>query len=127
MNAEEKKTTYFSEPGKQNTDALLKAVKEYASKEKITDVVVASTTGETGAKAAKLFKDCNVVVVTHAFGFQEPGKTELMEEYRQEILASGAKLFTGTHALSREERAIRKDCEQIQTCTFMSNACGGEG
>src|SRR4030043_222332 len=129
MNAEEKKTTYFSEPGEQNTDALLKVVKEYASKEKITDVIVASTTGETGAKAAKLFKGFNLVVVTHAFGFQEPGKTELTEEYRQEILASGAKIFTGTHALSSAERAIRKDFGTIQPLELIANTLRlmGEG
>jgi len=129
MSAEEKKTTYFSEPGNQNTDVLLKAVKEYASKEKITDVIVASTTGETGAKAAKLFKGFNLVVVTHAFGFQEPGKTELTEEYRQEILASGAKIFTGTHALSSAERAIRKDFGTIQALEIMANTLRlmGEG
>ena len=129
MNAEEKKTTYFSEPGKQNTDTLLKTAREYALKEKITDVVVASTTGETGAKAAKLFKDCNVVVVTHAFGFQDPGKTELKDEYGQEILASGAKIFTGTHALSSAERAIRKDFGTIQPLEIMANTLRlmGEG
>src|SRR4030043_1184194 len=129
MSAEEKKTTYFSEPGKQNTDTLLKTAREYASKEKIKDVIVASTTGETGAKAVKLFKDCNVVVVTHAFGFQEPGKTEVKEEYRQEILASGAKIFTGTHALSSAERAIRKDFGTIQPLEIMANTLRlmGEG
>jgi len=129
MNAEEKKTTYFSEPGKLNTDALLKTARKYALKEKITNVVVASTTGETGAKAAKLFKGCNVVVVTHAFGFQEPGKTELQEEYRQEILASGAKIFTGTHALSSAERAIRKDFGTIQPLEIIANTLRlmGEG
>ena len=129
MGMDEKKTIYFSELGKQNTDTLLKAVKEYVSKEAITDIIVASTTGETGAKAAKLFKGCNVVVVTHAFGFQEPGKTELKDEYRQEILASDAKIFTGTHALSSAERAIRKDFGTIQPLEIIANTLRlmGEG
>jgi hypothetical protein len=129
MSSDEKKTTYFKEAGKQNTDALLKLAKKYAKKEGIRDIVVASTTGETGAKASKILKGCNVVVVTHSFGFQEPGKTELIEEFKQEILANGARIFTGIHALSSAERAIRKNFGTIQPLELIANVLRlmGEG
>jgi hypothetical protein len=129
MGSDEKKTTYFKEAGKQNTDALLKLAKKYAKKEGIRDIVVASTTGETGAKASKILKGCNVVVVTHSFGFQEPGKTELIEEFKQEILANGARIFTGIHALSSAERAIRKNFGTIQPLELIANVLRlmGEG
>ena len=104
----EKKSHYFEKPGKQNTDALLKIAKEYINGEKIENVVVASSTGETGAKAAKILKGINTVIVTHHHGFQQPGETELKEEFKSEILSNGAKIFTGTHALSSAERAIKK-------------------
>ncbi|MCK4222833.1 hypothetical protein KAX01_00920 [Candidatus Bathyarchaeota archaeon] len=61
-------------------------------------VVVASTTGETGAKAAKLFKDFNLVIITQ--GFSKPGFQELKEKNRQQILTQGAKILTATHAIS---------------------------
>jgi len=108
MDSDVKKTHYFKEPGKQNTDALIGIVKDYIGKEKIMNIVVASSTGETGAKAAKTFKDVNTVVVTHHHGFLQQGKHELKEEFKREILANGAKIFTGTHALSSAERAIKK-------------------
>lgn len=129
MKAVERKVTYFNEAGKQNTDALLRIVKEYVEKESVKDIVVASTTGETGAKASKIFKGCNIVIVTHCFGFREPGKTELEEEYRREILANGAKIFTGVHALSSVERAIRKDFGTIQPLELIANTLRltGEG
>jgi hypothetical protein len=129
MSLVEKKVAYFKESGAQNTDALLRIVREYVEKEGIKNIVVASTTGETGAKASKLFKDCNVVVVTHCFGFQKPGESELLEEYKREILANGAKIFTGTHALSSAERAIRKDFGTIQTLELIANTLRlmGEG
>ncbi|MGQ9506492.1 MAG: pyruvate kinase alpha/beta domain-containing protein [Candidatus Bathycorpusculaceae bacterium] len=129
MDAIEKKTLYFKVPGAQNTDKLLEFVKDYAEKEGIKDIVVASTTGETGAKASKIFKGCNVVVVTHCVGFKEPGKTELQEEYRKEILKNRAKIFTGTHALSSAERAIRKDFGTIQPLELIANVLRlmGEG
>lgn len=129
MSSVQKKTLYFSKAGGQNTDAVLEFAKEYAEKEDIEDIIVASTTGETGAKAAKTFKGRNVVVVTHSFGFQEPGKTELQEEHKKKILADGAKIFTGVHALSSAERAVRKDFGTIQLLELMANVLRrlGEG
>ena len=129
MSLVEKKVTYFKESGEQNTDALLQSAKKYAEEENIKDIVIASTTGETGAKASKTFRGHNVIIVTHCFGFQEPGKTQLLEEYRKEILTNGAKIFTGVHALSSAERAIRKDFGTIQPLELIANVLRlmGEG
>jgi hypothetical protein len=129
MSLAEKKVTYFKEAGEQNTDALLQSAKKYAEEEGIKDIVIASTTGETGAKASKTFKGYNVIIVTHCFGFQEPGKTQLLEEYRKEILANGAKIFAGVHALSSAERAIRKIFGTIQPLELIANVLRlmGEG
>ncbi|MEM3641182.1 MAG: pyruvate kinase alpha/beta domain-containing protein [Candidatus Bathyarchaeia archaeon] len=125
----ERKVAYFQSAGKQNTDALLNLAKGYAENESLKDVVVASTTGETGAKASKIFKGYNLVVVTHTFGFQQPGKNELEEKHKQEILENGAKLFTGTHALSSVERAIRNNFGTIQPLELIANTLKlmGEG
>jgi hypothetical protein len=125
----ERKVAYFQNAGKENTDALLRLVKEYVEKEGLKDIVVASTTGETGAKASKIFKGYNVVVVTHCFGFQQPGENELKENYKREILENGAKLFAGTHALSSVERAIRKNFGTIQPLELIANTLRlmGEG
>ncbi|MEM1540164.1 MAG: pyruvate kinase alpha/beta domain-containing protein [Candidatus Bathyarchaeia archaeon] len=125
----EKRVAYFQSAGKQNTDALLEFVKDYVEREGIKDIVVASTTGETGAKAAKTLKGYNVVVVTHCFGFQKPGENELKEEFKTEILQNGAKIFTGTHALSSAERAIRKDFGTIAPLELVAHTLRlmGEG
>jgi hypothetical protein len=129
VNFDERKVAYFREAGKQNLDALLKLVKEYVQKENIKDIVVASTTGETGAKASKAFKGYNVVVVTHSYGFKEPGKNELQDSFKRKIIANGAKIFTGTHDLSSAERAIRKDFGTIQPLELIANVLRlmGEG
>lgn len=129
MSTIEKRTVYFKEAGTANTDTLLETVKKYVEAEKIKDIVVASTTGNTGAKTAKLFQDCNVTVVAHSHGFKEPGKSELDETFKREILKAGAKIFVGTHALSSAERAVRKDFGTIQTLELMANVLRrmGEG
>lgn len=129
MSIVERRAVYFQEAGKHNTDALLRLVKEYAKRENIKNIIVASTTGETGVKASKIFKGYNVIIVTHCFGLREPGKIELQEGHKREILANGAKIFTGTHALSSVERAIRKDFGTIQSLELIANTLRlmGEG
>jgi hypothetical protein len=129
MGSVEKKTVYFKEAGMENTDIVLATVKKYVEAEKIEHIVVASTTGNTGAKAAKIFQSCNVTVVAHSHGFKEPGKSELDERFRKEIMKAGAKVFVGTHALSSVERAVRKDFGTIQTMELMANVLRrmGEG
>jgi len=125
----ERKTVYFEKAGELNTQALLRLVKEHAESKGIRDIVVASTRGETGAAASKLFKGYNVVVVTHHTSFSELGVQELKEEHCKQILESGAKIFTGTHALSSVERAVRKKFGTMQPLELMANTLRlmGEG
>ena len=58
---------YFPKAGRENTDETLRIAFEEAEKRGIRYVVVASTRGETGLKAAEMAKGkgIKVVVVTH--------------------------------------------------------------
>jgi len=125
----EGKTVYFERPGKENTEPVLKLVKKHAETKGIKDIVVASTTGETGVKASKILKGFNVVVVTHHFGFRQPGIHELLKENRKKILENGAKIFTATHALSGVERAVRQKFETIMPLELIAHTLRlfGEG
>jgi len=129
MSSVERKTVYFNVPGKQNTDLLLKLVKDYAEAEGIRDIVVASTRGRTGVKASKILKGFNVVVVTHHVGLEEPGVSELEETNRKKILENGAKILTATHALSSVERAVRKKFGTIELLELIAHTLRlfGEG
>ena len=129
MGSVERKIVYFETPGEQNTESVLELAKNYAQAEGIRDIVVASTTGETGVKASKIFKGFNVVVVSHHVGFQEPGVWELKEENRSKILENGAKILAATHALSGVERAIRKEFGTIMPLEIMAHTLRlfGEG
>jgi len=108
MRSEERSSLCFEKGGKGATDKLFKFVKSCAERRGIRDFVVASTTGTTGEKASRIFKGYNLVVVTHHSGFAKPGRNELSDNHRRRMLANGAKILTGTHALSGVERAIRR-------------------
>lgn len=98
-------------------------------REGIRNIVIASTTGETGAKAALMLKGFDVVVVTRHMGFREPGVHELLEDFRQQIVKHKAKILTSTHALSSVERAIRRKFGTLQPLEIIANALRllGEG
>ena len=129
MKPVERKAVYFETPGKQNTESVLELVKNYAQAEGVRNIVVASTTGETGVKASKVFRGFNVVVVSHHVGFQETGVWELKEENRRKILENGAKILTATHALSGVERAVRKKFGTIMPLELVAHTLRlfGEG
>jgi len=98
---------YFAKPGQQNTDQVLELVKKRADELNIETILVASTRGDTGAKAAKVLQGYNVVVVTHSFGWVEANKEKLTSENRVLIEAAGAKILTCQHAFCGITRAAR--------------------
>ena len=71
-------------------------------------VVVATTSGETGLMATRLFQSKNLVIVTHSTGFLKPGLQELIPELRKKIEEAGAKILTCQHAFGGVGRAVRK-------------------
>jgi hypothetical protein len=102
------KTVYFEKPGPENTEETLKLAKARAEELDIKNIVVASTTGETGAKASKLFKGYNLIVVTHVTGFTKPDAQQLVPENRNIIENNGAKILTTAHAFGTLGRAVTK-------------------
>ena len=102
----QEKVTYFDGEGKQHTDAALKIAKEFADKNGIENVVVASTTGFTAKRAAQIFKGVNLIVVTHVHGFRKPDKAEFPVELRKELEAKGVKVLTAAHAMGGVNRLV---------------------
>ncbi len=101
---------YFNNPGKENTDRSLEIMLEAVNDLAIRQVVVASTYGDTGLKAAEKLKDMgvNLVVVTHNVGFKQPGATEMSPETRMKLEALGAIVHTGTMPFRSIGTAIRQ-------------------
>jgi hypothetical protein len=104
----EVESVYFLEPGSENTEETLKIAKRRAEELGVKTVVVASTSGETGLKALKIFANYRVVVVTHSTGFQAPDNQELTSQNRTQILEESGTILTATHAFGGVGRAVRR-------------------
>jgi hypothetical protein len=99
---------YFDTPGKQNTARTLALAEKRADELGIDTVLVASTSGETGAMAARQMAGRRVVVVTHSTGFGGPNTQELADGNRGAIEGAGGVILTCQHAFGGIDRAIRK-------------------
>jgi len=86
--------TYFARSGQDNTEQALQIAKGRAEALGIRSIVVATTRGHTGVRAAKVFKGYDLVIVTHSTGFKEPNYQELTEENRKAIEANGGVILT---------------------------------
>jgi hypothetical protein len=102
-----KEILYFESVGEINTDDTLKIAKERADKLGIKYLVVASTRGNTGVRAIEFFNGYKVVVVPHVTGLREPGKQELLDEYRKAIEEKGGVIVIAAHSFSGINRAIQ--------------------
>jgi hypothetical protein len=100
---------YFQKAGIENTEETLQIAKKEALERGIKFVLVASTGGNTGLQAARMFHQTGiqVIVVTHNTGFKEPGLQELDQKVRSEIIKLGGIVHTGTHVLRGIGAAFR--------------------
>jgi hypothetical protein len=105
---------YFEQQGRVNTDCALRIARKRSEELGIRTILVASTEGTTGVKAARLFDEQQVVVVTHSAGFKQPNFQELTEENRAQIQAAGASILTCQHALGGVNRAVRRKLDTYE-------------
>ena len=114
--------SYFDLPGKANTEDTMKAALERAMALGINDIVIASTTGETGARGCEVFRGFNVVIVTSHVGSKDPGVSRLLKSNEEKIRSLGGKIFQGTHVLSGVERAIRMKWNTVEPLEIIADA-----
>lgn len=98
---------YFNESGKINTEKTVELAIKIAKERNINYIVIATSQGDT-AKLFKDVKDINIVCVTHAYGFGEPGKNSLANETRENLKSMGFEILSATHVLSGAERGLSK-------------------
>ena len=106
----------FSQKGKINTDETCRIALERAAASGCA-VVAASTGGDSGCRLCEIADELSfsgpIVIVTHAYGSIEPGKTALKDECREAMLSRGVRLVTAAHALSGAERGISRKFQGV--------------
>jgi len=100
---QDKFVRYFDEPGPQNTEALIEAVRDRVREKGIKFVVVASESGSTALKVAEALKDLDVKVVCVAayagvrLAYPESGQwPSITGEVRKQLENLGVKIVEET-------------------------------
>ena len=102
----ELKTTYFEKPGQDNSEETLQIAKQRADELGIKKVVIASTYGNTAARAVEVFQGIKVIAVSHSFGFMKPGILTFTDENRKAVESKGGTVLTATHIFAGLSRAM---------------------
>ena len=134
----EENIVYFKEPGKENTEEVIKLVLKRAKARNISRIVVASTRGNTAKSFSDAVegKDINLVVVPWQFGFKgndNPFPQELVNELRgkKHLVHFGTMLFHttdlyGTNAPQAMANLLRAFGQGTKVCIeIIMMACDG--
>jgi len=105
---------YFKQGGKASSRRTLEVASQRARELNVDQVVVATTTGETGVQALDYFPGESLVIVTHSTGFVRPDFQQLPSDVRRKLEAAGVQVLTCQHALGGVNRAVRKKLNTYQ-------------
>jgi hypothetical protein len=114
---------YFDTPGSQNTEPCMVILYKLVHDEGYKDVVVASTSGETGVIAARKLqgKGVNLVVVAHSAGFLGPNQDQFSDDAYQEITWLGGRVYKGTILTHSIETALAKEFSGCYPTLLIAN------
>ncbi|MCW4024541.1 MAG: hypothetical protein NWF01_05850 [Candidatus Bathyarchaeota archaeon] len=115
------KTVYFEKTGPANTMETFELAKKRAEELGVKNVVVASSSGETGVKASEFLNGFNLVVVTYVTGFSEPNLQQFSPQNRAILESKSAKILTTAHAFGTLGRAVHNKFGTIQADGIISS------
>ncbi|MDO8692237.1 MAG: pyruvate kinase alpha/beta domain-containing protein [Dehalococcoidia bacterium] len=118
---QECKIVYFDKPGVSNTEMTFSLAKERAVALGIQDILVASTAGEAGVRAAEYFKGFRVVAISHAAGYKKANVQDMTEENRRAIQDAGGAVLTCLHSFGGLGRAVRTKYATFTTEEIIPN------
>lgn len=115
---EEKLAKYFASPGSRNTEDCIDVVKREVVDNGYVNIIVASTSGDTGARLSDALKDveANIYVVSYDDGVH---KIEMDPEKKQAIRDNGATIFRAPALSPYINRAFGTEHEQANPSYFV--------
>ena len=96
----EGKITYFDKIGRENTEATLSIAKKRADELGIKTILVASTIGDTAARAADVFTGAKVIAVGHVYGMREANTNTFTAENKKHVESKGGVVLFAGHTFT---------------------------
>jgi hypothetical protein len=112
---------YFEEPGQNNTEQTLNLAFERGKALGLSEVVVASSKGDTAYKALDIFSGFKIIAVTYHGGFMKPFENVMKTEVRKDLESKGVVVHAATHALSGVERSIAQKYQGLYPALLIAD------
>lgn len=107
VNYKTKQITYFDNPGIKNTDKAIELASKRAEEKDIKKVVVATSSGKTGLKVIKAFKDKSITIVPVCLNAGSSiSDSKEWKTNKREFERLNVKFIQGIQAFSGVERAV---------------------
>lgn len=107
-------TVLFDKQGPDCTHRTLELAYERAVMLGISDIIIATSNGDTIQQACEVMPDKQLIAVTHSTGFKQPFYQAIDEARMAEFHAKGVKVVTTTHVFGGVGRAVRKKLNTYQ-------------
>ncbi len=117
----EARIVYFDDPEKDYADEVFAVARRRAEELNIKTIIIASTKGNTAVKAVDALKGSRVIVVAHAFGFDDIGSQPFSKTNRKKVASKGGITLTATHVFASIGRAMRNKFNMYGTEEVIAN------
>lgn len=111
---------FWEKAGRQNSDNTINLAVKRAGELKIRNLIIASCSGDSARRLLNCQQGFNLVCVTHHHGFAEPGKNEMDDKVRQDLISHGVKVLTTTHFFAGADRAVRNQFGGVYPAEIMA-------
>jgi hypothetical protein len=123
---------YFDRPGRDNTAAVVEAVRQRQGELGVSHVVAASNTGATALALWEALRDTGATLVAVAghTGFHGGDTQDLADGQRCALEKKGVKVLIASHALSGVGRSITKKfggISHVEIIAYTLRQFGGDG
>ncbi len=108
MTSEEKKITYFTEPGEKNTDKTIDLAIKYAKENNIKTIVIGSATGASALKLKEKAPELEVIDVTYSEAVSYEETLEAFRKNKEKLEEKDIKIVKCTHAFSGIDKCLFK-------------------
>lgn len=115
-------TLLFAQAGATNTEVCLQVACQRAKTLGLSEVVVASCSGETAYRILNYIDpgELNLIVVTHVTGFRNANEQEMKDSIRLDLEDKGCRVLTCAHAFGGVGRGLRSKLNTYQVDEVMA-------
>jgi hypothetical protein len=108
MTFQEKKITYFEQPGEINTEKTIELAVKYAKENRINTIIIGSATGKSALSLKEKAPGLNIIDVVYSAAVPYKDAIQAFEKNKKKLEEKGIIVVRCTHAFSGIDKCVFK-------------------